>query len=176
MLGPIFNREWLTIPRRSRHYLHRSIFLGALWILLLTVWQTTVGWERPATLGDQARFGLIAFQLLAYVQLGLLLFFSALSAASAIAQEKDRRTFVLLLLTDLRNYEIVLGKLFGSLLQLVLFLAGSVPLLALLLLLGGIAPEQIFDAVVVLFFTGLAAGSLGGLIALWRNGRSSRWL
>ena len=44
----------------------------------------------------------------------VVLFFSALSAASTISLEKDRRTFILLLLTDLRNYEIVLGKLFGS--------------------------------------------------------------
>src|SRR5262245_7445558 len=169
MLGPIFNREWLTLPRRSRHYLNRAVFLGSLWILLLTVWQTTVGWERPATLGDNARFGLIAFHLLAYVQLGLLLFFSALSAASTVAQEKARRTFVLLLFTDLRNYEIVLGKLLGSLLQIVLFLAGSVPILALLLLLGGIDSGQIVDAIIILLTTALAAGSLGGLIALWRE-------
>ena len=33
MLGPIFNREWLILPRRSRHYLTRSAYLGALWIL-----------------------------------------------------------------------------------------------------------------------------------------------
>src|SRR5205085_6781056 len=101
MLGPIFGREWLTLPRRSRHYVTRSIYLGALWVLLLTIWQTIIGWEQPATLGDQARYGLLAFQVVAYVQLTLLLFFSALAAASTIAQEKDRRTFVLLLLTDL---------------------------------------------------------------------------
>ncbi|MCI0640618.1 MAG: ABC transporter permease [Gemmataceae bacterium] len=169
MLGPIFGREWLTLPRRSRHYLMRSVYLGALWVLLLTIWQTSVGWRQSATLGDQARFGLLSFQLLTYVQLLLVLFFAALTAASAIAQEKDRRTFVLLLLTDMRNYEIVLGKLFGSLLQLVLFLAGTAPLLALLLLLGGIAPAQIFEALLVLATTGLAAGSLGGLVALWRE-------
>jgi hypothetical protein len=121
MLGPIFGREWLTLPRRGRHFAVRSLYLGALWILILTVWQSSVGWERPATLGDHARFGLLVFQLLAFVQLLLLLFFSALSAASTIAQEKDRRTFVLLLLTDLRNYEIVLGKVLGSLLQIGLF-------------------------------------------------------
>src|SRR5947208_1075507 len=100
MLGPIFLREWLTVPRRPRHYLTRALFLGTLWVLLLTVWQTTVGWNRPPTLGDQARFGLLAFQVLIYVQLALLLFFSALSAAGTIAQEKDRRTFLLLLLPD----------------------------------------------------------------------------
>ena len=169
MLGPIFGREWLTLPRRSRHYLMRSLYLGALWVLVLTIWQTAVGWEQSATLGDHARFGLLAFQILAYVQLLLLLFFAALSAASTVAQEKDRRTFVLLLLTDLRNYEIVLGKLLGSLLQIGLFLAGTVPVFALLLLLGGIDYRQIIQAILVLTTTALAAGSLGGVIALWRE-------
>src|SRR5205823_14582720 len=136
---------------------------------ILTVWQTAVGWEQPATLGDHGRFGLLVFQILAYVQLLLLLFFSALSAASTIAQEKDRRTFVLLLLTDLRNYEIVLGKLLGSLLQILLLLAAMVPVLAMIVLLGGIAPNQVGQAVLVLAATGLAAGSLGVLIALWRE-------
>src|SRR5438132_1523179 len=115
MLGPIFIREWLTLPRRSGHYFTRSLYLGALWILLLTIWQTSIGWEYTATLGDLARFGLTAFQVLAYVQLTLLLFFAALSAASTVSLEKDRRTFLLLLLTDLANYEIVLGKLLSTL-------------------------------------------------------------
>src|SRR2546423_6237280 len=130
MLGPIFIREWLTLPRRSRHYFTRALYLGALWILLLTIWQITVGWEFTATLGDLARFGLLAFQILAYVQLTLLLFFSALSAAGTISLEKDRRTFLLLLITDLYNYEIVLGKLLGSLLQMALLLVGSIPVFA----------------------------------------------
>jgi ABC-type transport system involved in multi-copper enzyme maturation permease subunit len=168
MLGPIFIREWLTLPRRSGHFFTRSLYLGALWILLLTVWQITVGWEFTATLGDLARFGLLSFRILAYVQLTLLLF-SALSAASTISLEKDRRTFLLLLLTDLRNYEIVLGKLLGSLLQIVLMLVGSIPVFALLMILGGLHPFQIAGTMLVLGTTALAAGSLGGLIALWRD-------
>src|SRR5204863_5872791 len=90
-------------------------------------------------------------------------------SASTITLEKDRRTFVLLLLTDLRNYEIVLGKLLGSLLQIGLFLLGTLPLYYLNLLLGGVSGEQVVQAVLVLGGTALAAGSLGGLIALWRD-------
>jgi ABC-type Na+ efflux pump permease subunit len=169
MLGPIFIREWLTVPRRSGHYFARSLYLGAMWILLLTIWQITVGWEYTATLGDLARFGLLSFRVLAYVQLTLLLFFSALAAASTISLEKDRRTFLLLLITDLHNYEIVLGKLFGSLLQIALMLVGSIPVFALLIILGGIDPYQIAETMLVLGTTALAAGSLGGLVALWRD-------
>jgi ABC-type transport system involved in multi-copper enzyme maturation permease subunit len=170
LLGPIFAREWLTVPRKSRHYVMRAVYLGGLWILGLTAWQATIGWNRTATLGDMARFNVLLFQLLTLkVQLPLLLFFAALTGASAITQEKDRRTFVLLLLTDLRNYEIVLGKLLGSLLQIGIFLAGTVPVLALLLLLGGVAPYQVLQTVLVLTLAALAAGSLGTLVALWRD-------
>lgn len=169
MLGPIFVREWLTLPRRTWHYVLRTLYLVLLWVLALTAWQAAVGWEQPATLGDTARFGWLLFHVLSYVQLVLLMFFAALSAASTISQEKDRRTFVLLLVTDLRNYEIVLGKLLGSLLQIVLFLAGMVPVLLMLLLLGGVSGEQVVQATVVLATTALAAGSLGGLVALWRE-------
>ena len=60
---------------------------------------------------------------------------------------------------------IVLGKLLGSLLQIVLFLAGMVPVLALLMLLGGVSAEQVLQAAVVLAAAAFAAGSLGGLVA-----------
>src|SRR6202011_3429332 len=169
MLGPIFARELLTLPRRSRHYVMRTVYVGVLWVLGLTIWQATVGWEQTATLGDLARFGLLQFQVLIYVQLTLVFFFAALSGASAITQEKDRRTFVLLLLTDLRNYEIVLGKLLGSLLQIGLLLLAALPVLSLNLLLGGVDGAQVFQALLVLAATALASGSLGGLIALWRD-------
>jgi ABC-type transport system involved in multi-copper enzyme maturation permease subunit len=169
LLGPIFTREWLTVPRRASHYFVRSAYLGTLWVLGVTAWQATVGWSRTPTLGDTSRFGLLLFQVLTLVQLVLLLFFAALSAASAVMQEKDRRTFVLLLLTDLRRHEIVLGKLLGSLLPIAFFLAGMVPVLALLILLGGVSLGQVGQMFLVLATTTLAAGSLGNLVALWRD-------
>src|SRR5262245_7318473 len=169
LLGPIFNREVLTVPRRPQHYLNRAAYLGILWILAVTAWQATVGWSLTPTLYETSRFGPLLFRLCAAVQLTLLLFFSALAAAAAIAQEKDRRTFVLLLLTDLADYEIVLGKLLGSLLQIVLFLAAVVPVLLLITFLGGVAPYQVGQTILILASTALAAGSLGTLIALWRD-------
>src|SRR5205823_1606508 len=63
----------------------------------------------------------------------------------------------------------VLGKLLGSLLPIALLLLGTLPVLALLLLLGGITPEQVFQSWLIIVATAFAAGSLGGLIALWRE-------
>ena len=169
MLGPIFNREFLTVPRRANHYLTRTAYLGTLWIIGVTAWLATGGWWRPGTLGETARLGPLLFQILTFVELALFLFFAALSAASTVSQEKDRRTFILLLITDLRNEEIVLGKLLGSLLPIALLLLATFPLLMMLLLLGGVDPRQVWQAMLIVAATSLAAGSLGGLIALWRD-------
>lgn len=169
MLGPIFSRELVTVPRRAGHYPQRAALVGLLCILGVTTWQATIGFARDATLGETANFGQLLFQIVAFVQLLLTLFFATLSAASAVSQEKDRRTFVLLLLTDMRDYEIVLGKLLGALLPILILLSVSAPVLALLLLLGGIDPEQVLQAVLVLFASAVGAGSLGGLVALWRD-------
>ncbi len=169
MLGPIFNREFLTVPRRERHHTGRVAVLGLLWVIGATAWQATVGFTKDAHLGETARFGLLLFQILSYVLLTLLLFFAALSAASTVSQEKDRRTFILLLLTDMRDYEIVLGKMLGSLLPIGILFAVTIPFFSLMLLLGGIAGSQVTQAIVVLAATSIAAGSLGALVALWRE-------
>jgi ABC-type transport system involved in multi-copper enzyme maturation permease subunit len=169
VLGPIFAREFLTVPRRASHYTARAASLGLLWVVGVTAWLATNAFGRAPTLGESARFGLLVFQVFTFVQLTLVLFSAPLSAATAVAREKDRRTFVLLLMTDLRDYEIVLGKLLGSLLPILLVLLGSLPVLGMLLLLGGIAPFQVVQSWLILGATAFAAGSLGGLIALWRD-------
>ncbi len=169
MLGPIFSREALTVPRHLRHYRARIFYLGTLWVLALTAWQALFGWGQLISQADLAFFGSLAFQLLGYSQLTLVLFFAALIAAGAVAQEKDRRTLVLLLVTDLKHHEIVLGKLIGSLLQIGLLATASVPIMSLFLLLGGVDWRQVLDAYFVLMGTALAAGSVGCLIAFWRD-------
>jgi ABC-type transport system involved in multi-copper enzyme maturation permease subunit len=169
LFGPIFNREVLTIPRRGKHYVTRGVYLFVLWVLAFTAWQAAYGFGIPVSQGDLAFFGTLLFQLLSALQLTLVLFFSALFAASAVTQEKDRRTFVLLLMTDLRNYEIVLGKLLGSLLQIGTLILISVPVFAFIMLLGGVSFEQVLLTFLVMTCSAFAAGALGCLLALWRD-------
>ena len=169
MLGPIFVRELTTVPRAKSHYAARAALIGLILVLGVTLWQALVGFGNDAGLGETARFGRLVFQLSILVELVLVVFFAALSAASAVSQEKDRRTFLLLLLTDMYDYEIVLGKLLGALLPITALIGISVPVLSLFLLLGGTDPTQVVEASTVLLATAFAAGSLGGLVALWRE-------
>jgi hypothetical protein len=74
VLGPIFMRELVTVPRRAGHYSGRAALIGLLTILGITTWQATIGFARDATLGEAAAFGLLLFQIVAFVQLLLSLF------------------------------------------------------------------------------------------------------
>ena len=120
-------------------------------------------------LGDMARFGAILFQILAPLQLVLILFMSAVQTASSVAVEKDKQTLILLLMTRLSNHELVLGKLFASLLGIGVMLLTAIPIFMLIVLFGGTSFQQVGWTFAVTGITALASGSLGSTLALWRE-------
>ncbi len=167
--GPIIAREVLTAPRPLRFYLLRAAFATGIFILMWTAWQSLVGWREVLELGVLARFGSILYLLISLLQLTFLLFFAPLSAATAVSHEKDRRTFLLLLMTDLSDLEIVLGKLAASFVLILTVLVAGLPVLTLCALLGGISFWQITNLYAVTISSGLTGGAMGLLIALWRD-------
>lgn len=168
-IGPVFTREFTITPRRPRVYIARTIYALVLLVLMSTAWLVLTGTQVVRDVGDLARFGAILFQILAPLQLALAVFFSALLAASAVAQEKDRHTLDLLLITRLTNGELVLGKLMASLLTVVVLLATSLPLFFTTMLFGGVSVDQIARAFAVTLASVIVAGSLGSTLALWRE-------
>jgi ABC-type Na+ efflux pump permease subunit len=140
-----------------------------LLVLMGTAWLVLTGTQLIRDVGDMARFGGIVFQILATLQLALAVFFAALSAASAVAEEKDRRTLELLLLTHLSNVELVLGRLGASLLDVMVLLLAAVPLFLLAAMLGGVSYSQIAWVFSVTLASVVVCGSLGSTLALWRE-------
>jgi ABC-type transport system involved in multi-copper enzyme maturation permease subunit len=169
LIGPVFQREAAIAPRRARTYVARAVYASALWMLMFTAWLVLTGTQLIRDVGDLARFGMILFQILASLQLALAVFFSALLAANAVAQEKSRQTLELLLLTNLSNSELVLGKLLASVLQVLVMLAAALPVFMLTALLGGVSFGQIARVYGVTLASVLACGSLGSTLALWRE-------
>lgn len=167
--GPILAREAVTAPRRVRHYVARATYVTVLLVLMSTAWLVLTGSQEIGTLGDLSRFATFLFQLLSPMQLVLALYVSALCAASSVSREKDRGTLVLLLTTDLRNHELVFGKLAASMLTVIVLLVAALPLFMLMILLGGIQLRQVLGMFFVTLTSALAAGTLGATIALWRE-------
>lgn len=134
-----------------------------------TAWFVVNGTHLIANIGDLARFGSILFQILCPLQLALILFLAAVQSASAISQEKDKNTLILLLLTRITNSELVLGKLFSSLLSIAVMLATAIPIFLLIVLFGGTSFQQVLWVFVVTALSAIASGSLGATLGFWRE-------
>jgi ABC-type transport system involved in multi-copper enzyme maturation permease subunit len=169
LIGPIFTRELITAPRRPQHFVYRGVYGLALFVLMYTAWLVLAGTQIVRSVGDMAKFGATFFTLAASLQLAVMTFLAALRSASAVAQEKDKKTMVLLLMTRLSNHEVVLGKLLASLLDIFVMLATAAPIFMLLTLFGGVSILQVVRVFLVTLATVLVAGSVGSTIALARE-------
>ena len=161
LVGPVFSREAAVAPRRVRHYVMRTVYGLFLLLITCTLWMILAGTQQIRNVGDMARFGTVLFQILAPLQLALIIFLSAVQSASNIAIEKDRQTLILLLMSRLTNSELVLGKLFASLLNIGVMLLTSLPIFMLIVLFGGTSFEQVGWTFAVTVAAAIAAGALG---------------
>jgi len=169
MLGPVFNREASVVPKRTKTYLARGLYVLTLFGLLCTGYLVLDGSRSLATVSDAARFGGWMFSLLAPLQFLVLCSVAAVGSAASVAQEKDRRTLILLLMTRLSGLEVVLGKLAATLLGPLAMLLAALPLFLILPLLGGVSPGQVFSVFVVTAASVLLSGAIGTVIGLWRE-------
>jgi hypothetical protein len=169
MLGPVFLREAAVAPRRAKTYLGRAVYVTSLFLLLCTGYLVLDGSRSLATNSDSARFGGWMFTLLAPLQLLVLASLSAVGSASNVAQEKDRRTLILLLLTRLSGFEVVVGKLTATLLMPLSLLVCAAPLFFALPLLGGVSPIQVLSVLLITGLTVIFAGSVGTVVGMWRE-------
>lgn len=162
-LGPVFAYEWLMTSRRWQLYAGRSLFVAILLVALAGIcWRDVASQPLPPTLQGLARLGETFFYVLVGTQLALILVAAPAYTAGAICQEKACGVLVHLLVTDLSAAEIVLGKLAARLVPVLGLVLGSLPVLFVAMLLGGIDPEALLGA----FLVTLAVAVLGCVLAL----------
>ncbi len=109
------------------------------WFPSTPIGELFFGTAQQLSLRDSARFAeqfALTFML---AQLGVLALLTPAYASGGIAEEKEKKTFVFLLVSDLTSREIVLGKFVGRLGFLLGVMLAGLPVLALTLLYGGVS-------------------------------------
>jgi hypothetical protein len=164
---PIVARELRVAARRPSTYWLRTG--AALAVLVLGTWLFLMMHNE---LPRHVALGLFCTLTGSAVLSGLLS--GIRSTADCLSQEKREGTLGLLFLTDLKGYDVVLGKLAASSLNSIYGLLAMVPLLAIPLLMGGITLGEFgrmaLVAVNAMFFS-LAVGI--GVSAMSRSARQS---
>src|SRR5438034_6096496 len=111
LFGPVLFYDLIRTARRSRYFVIRIIYALVLLFLLCSVYLNyrDADWRVPADrMADAAAAFFATFM---YVQFTVVVLLTPAYAAGAIADEKQRQTLDFLLATDLRDREIILGKL-----------------------------------------------------------------
>jgi len=164
LFGPVLFYDLVRTARRLRFVVIRTlyaVFIGFIlcWLFFMVVMER--GWRQPAERMSEFATGfLYTFLSIQFITVFLL---TPAYTAGAVAEEKERKTLEFILATDLRNREVILGKVLSRILNLTLLLLAGVPILAFLQFLGGVDIGVVMAGFVA---TGLTLFSLAGLSML----------
>lgn len=152
---PIVQRELLVSSRKRLTFWTRMVAA----ILAFGAVLLTVGIEPDLMIAGA--LGAKLFQWLTIAAFCACLFGGALLTADCLSVEKREGTLGLLFLTDLKGYDVVLGKLAAKSIPAVLCLLAIFPMLALPILLGGVTGGDFWRVVLVLLNTLFLSASIG---------------
>jgi ABC-type transport system involved in multi-copper enzyme maturation permease subunit len=145
--GPVFFYDVIRLGRRKWIFWVRVLMTGFLGSILLLMYDNWFGRNGTGQYFDSisryARFSELFFGVFCMIQLIIISLLTPSYLAPSISEEKEKRTLEFLFATDLRNREILFGKLAARIGMLTLFLLAGVPILTLTQFFGGVDPNQV---------------------------------
>jgi uncharacterized membrane protein YhaH (DUF805 family) len=164
---PIVAREMRVSARRPTSYWNRVVAATLALVVGVLVYANF-------GVGSLPDLGMALFIALAWLAFVFCALAGARLTADSISEERREGTLGLLFLTDLKGYDIVLGKLAASSLAGVYSLLAIVPVLGTTLLFGGVSGRQFGMTVLVLLNTLFCSLAVGSWVSTWfENGRRS---
>src|SRR6266545_863935 len=164
---PIVTRELRLRARKPRTYYSRCAM--AVVATLMSLGVITLSFSaghNPTQIGQDLyrAFSAVAFAFSLLAGLAV--------TSDSLSEEKREGTLGLLFLTDLKGYDVVLGKLAATSLPSFYALLAAIPILALPFFLGGVSSGEFWRMTAVLFTTLLFSLSSGLFVsAISRDGR-----
>src|SRR3989304_3579818 len=151
LTGPLLDKELRVSSRRKRNYVLRFVYVALLTAFVAMAWRsmvvgqvsTTFQKSRMALAGKTIVSTIVAFQFAAAQLLAVIML------STSISDEIYDRTLGLLMTTPVSSFQIVIGKLSSKLLQLMLLLAISMPLLAVMRVFGGVPWNYIVSSLCI---------------------------
>lgn len=142
------------------------------------IYQSSYGMHQSAgSQSDLARAGRQLFSVICFTQLVMILLIVPSYSSGTISSERERGTFDLLALTLLGSPAIVTQKLVAAMAQAVMLLLSSLPIVAVVFLLGGVSPLEMLTAYLLLLVTAAFVASYGVLSScLFANSRTSTFV
>jgi ABC-2 type transport system permease protein len=162
LTGPILDKELRVSSRRKRNYFLRSIYILLLLLIMVLFWVEEVysGGSFAYRSSRMSEIGKFIVLIIVWFQFIGSQFLAVVMLSSAISDEIYHKTLGVLMTTPISSFQIVFGKLFSKLLQLILLIAISFPLLAVVRIFGGIPWDYCFTSLCITLSTIIFVGSV----------------
>lgn len=161
MDNPIFTKEQKVRARSPKLMLLIVGYnLGLVFLMViayLSIYGTNQQIERMARYQNT----LMLYVLIGVFQFALILLIVPAFTAGTITGEKERQTFDVLITTNRKPLEIIIGKLGSSVSMVLLLIVSSLPILAIVFSVGGVSLIDIVLYVILCSFEALFVGSIG---------------
>ena len=162
LTGAIFEKELRVASRRRRSYVLRFAYVSLMTAILVMVWIGIVEYGG-SSLRTSSRMFIAGQTIIAFIiwfQFCACQIVAVVMLSTSISDEIYHKTLGLLMTTPINSFQIVMGKLLSKLLQLLLLLAISLPLLAIVRVFGGVPWDYVISSLCITFTTVLFVGSL----------------
>jgi ABC-2 type transport system permease protein len=170
LTGPIFDKELRVSSRRRRNYALRSAYIILLSVFILSAWYSIFGIRRSSSAvylaSRSSQAGQYIITTTVWFQFLVTQLIAVVMLSSAISDEIRTGTLSVLMTTPINSFQIVIGKLLSKLLQLMLLLAVSLPLLAIIRVFGGVQWDYIVSSLCITLTAALLSGSLSLLLSM----------
>ncbi len=151
--GPIFTYESMLIARRKATYVARVATSLALFVGLTVVWLSSLpmgGVVEETNSKSLAEVGQSFYLTLVVIELTAVMLVAPALASTSICLDRARGLLAHVMSTPLTSAEVVFGKLAARLLPVGSLIICVAPVLALASLLGGIDPNTVLTAFLVI--------------------------
>lgn len=171
--SPILIKEMRSTMRGKRTFLGVTLFLTFLTGLTLLVYYSVVQ-QSSYSVRASSEAGRTIFAFVSVIELFMLATVAPPLTAGAIAGERQRQTFDMLMATPLTPRQVLRGKLLASMNYLFLLIFAGLPINSIVFLFGGISPSALLWWLAVTLISLLMLGTLGLFMStLFRNSGSA---
>lgn len=174
--APVLTQEMRIRQRGAKPFWVMLVYVLVLCAAALLTF-AAVGHGDTSDPRYMSRIGRSLFQVLSIAQLVLIVMIVPAYSSSSISAERERGTFELLAITLLSSGTIIKQKLVAAISQVIMLIAASLPIVAMVFLFGGVSPTEIVVVYGMLIFTAILLSSIGMLCSCCvRNSRTSTFL
>lgn len=166
--NPFYIKRMRSNLRAGRFYITLSSYILVTCVLLSG--SLMVGWSSMTYTGSSFQdLGRQVFISGMVIQAIFLCFLVPLLSTNALVLEKEKQTFEMIKMTTLPPTALITGELLALGLSTGILIVSSLPVIGLILLVGGVSPSEIGVLYITLFLTTLILGSYGLLNATMQN-------